>query len=226
MIKLIDALNHLDEILNQTAPEVANCLQPCLTRMDIDALIARFSWTLPQDIYELYQWHNGLARQLGKMSLVEKLLRQKDKWHGELSGRENELRLNYDNRPLFAKFLPLEYALAGHRHLKLGRCLLDLLPVFILNDGKSKLYCMMRLDVEQPTVYCVEGAKVLPMGIDERFLSMQDQFHNLTDLVLFVTACCEQMNIGNQNDRKVYEIGYELSSQQFNHIYQQFKAVI
>ena len=40
-----------------------------------------------------------------------------NKWHGELSGRENELHLQYGERLIIAKFLPLNYAWAGHRHL-------------------------------------------------------------------------------------------------------------
>jgi hypothetical protein len=84
---------------------------------------------LPEAAYDLYGWHNGLSGEPSKLNLVEKLIRLKGKWHGELSGRENEVHLHIGNRRLVTKFLPLDYALAGHRHLKLGRCPIDLLPI-------------------------------------------------------------------------------------------------
>lgn len=148
MTKLTEALDQLEQVLNQLAPDVANRLQPGLNHTDIKQAIAKFSWSLPQEGYSLYQWHNGLSGQRGNLNLVEKLLRQKGKWHGELSGRENEIRLSNGERLLTAKFLPLDYALAGHRHLKLGRCLLNLLPVLLLDDGTTIRYCMIRLDIE------------------------------------------------------------------------------
>lgn len=226
MSELTEALNRLEKDLNQKAPEVANCLQAGLTRADIDNLTTGFSWTLPQDVAELYQWHNGLARQTGKMNLVEKLLRQKDKWHGELSGRGNELRVSYGECFMTAKFMPVDFALAGHRHLKLGKCLLDLLPVFILNYGKNKLYCMMRLDTKQSPVYCINGAKVPPMGVDEAFLSTQVQFSNLTNFVLLLTDCCQQVisiKPETQDNQEMSEIGYALSPEQFDRLYLQYK---
>jgi hypothetical protein len=75
-----------------------------------------------------------------------------------------------------AKFLPLDYALAGHRHLKLGRCSIDLLPFAILTDSQQTIYCMMRLDPENPIVYCANGTKLPPMGVTESFLATQPQF--------------------------------------------------
>ena len=173
--KLTETLKQFDLVLNQFAPNVANRLQPGLTLADIERAISKFSWNLPQDGYALYQWHNGLSGQPRNLNLIEKLLRQKGKWHGELSGQENEIRLNNREHLLTAKFLPLDYALAGHRHLKLGRCLLELLPVFLLNDCKTMRYCMLRLDVESSIVYCADGTILPPIGVTEEFLSTQVQ---------------------------------------------------
>jgi hypothetical protein len=131
---IIETLQHFDTALRETVPKLTNRLQPGLTITDIEAKTDSFSWKLPNDAYDLYQWHNGLSGQPGKLNLAEKLLRLKGKWHGEFSGQENEARLKLGERLIVAKFLPLDYALAGHRHLKLGRCLIDLLPVCILTD--------------------------------------------------------------------------------------------
>lgn len=176
---------------------------------------------MPQDGYALYQWHNGLSGQLGNLNLVEKLLQQKGKWHGELSGRENELRLISGERLLIAKFLPLDHALAGHRHLKLGRCLLELLPVFLLDDGTTMRYCMLRLDVEPSIVYCANGTKLPPMGVTEEFLSKQIQL-GLADFVSILTTCLEPaiQPISERRDR-LSEADYALNLEQFDQIYQQ-----
>ena len=219
-MELTEKLNSLDETLQQFAPDVANRLQAGLNRAKIDALVKGFSWTLPPDVYHLYQWHDGLSVAPDKMSFVEKLLRQKDKWHGELSGRENEIILKYGERELSAKFMPLEYALAGHRHLKLGRCVLDLLPVFILTEGKTKWYCMFRLDGQNSVLYCADGSKAPPRGIDESFLAQQIQFDCLADFVSFLTACGKQ-TIESQSQNQ-----YNLKPKQFEEVFQQFATAV
>lgn len=172
MTELFDSF---DTLLSQAAPKIASRLQPGLTIDLIEAQIAGYSWTFPQAAFDLYRWHNGLSGQPGRLNLVEKLLRLKGKWHGELSGRENEIYLQLGERLIIAKFLPLDYALAGHRHLKLGRCPLDLLPFAILNDGNNTIYCMMRLDPENPIFYCANGTNLPPIKVTESFLSTQAQ---------------------------------------------------
>lgn len=225
MTKLTEALDQLDRVLNQVAPNVANRLQSGLTRTDIEQAIAKFSWSLPQDGYALYQWHNGLFSQPVNLNLIEKLLRQKGKWHGELSGRENEIRLSNGERLLTAKFLPLDYALAGHHHLKLGRYLLNLLPVFLLDDGTTIRYCMIRLDVESAIVYCANGTKLLPMGVTEEFLSKQIQL-GLVDLVSILTTSLEQAiaPISESQSRLLEAADHTLNLERFEQIYQQYTS--
>jgi hypothetical protein len=205
MLELLTTLDHFNTALNQTAPTVADRLQPGLTRAEIDRQVSSFSWVLPQDAYDLYQWHNGLSGQTGKLNLAEKFLRLKGKWHGELSGRENEVHLLSGNRLIVAKFLPLEYALAGHRHLRLGRCLINLLPIAILNHGNTTIYCMMRLDREQAIVYCANGTNLPPIKVTEAFLSTQIQYSRLSNLITLLTDCCSQAiqpcSARQQNDR-------------------------
>jgi hypothetical protein len=218
MTDLIETLYRFDTVLNQTAPKIASRLQLGLTTAEIEAQITSFSWRLPQDACDLYRWHNGLSSKPGKLNLVEKLLRLKGKWHGELSGRENEVHLQLDARLIIAKFLPLDYALAGHRHLKLGRCLIDLLPFSILTDGKETIYCMMRLDPVQLIVYCANGTNLPPMRVTESFLSTQPKFSQLSDLISYLTAVCQQ---GIQSSKASQssltdEIDYQLNPVQFS----------
>jgi hypothetical protein len=191
MTELLKLLNRFDITLTQTVPTIANRLQSGLTPAEIEAQVASFTWTLPQDAFLLYQWHNGLSGKPGKFNLGEKLLRLKGKWHGELTGRENEIHTKLGNRLIITKFLPLEYSLAGHRHLKLGRCQIDLLPLFILMEDKKTIYCMMRLDPDNPTIYCANGTKLPPMKVTESLLSTQPQFRRLSDFIEFLTGVCQ-----------------------------------
>lgn len=216
----IKKLDRFDTVLAQTVPRISSRLLPGLTTAEIETQIATFSWQLPQDAFDLYQWHNGLSGKPGKLNLAEKLLRLKGKWHGELSGRENEVHLKLGNRLIIAKFLPLDYALAGHRHLKLGRCLVDLLPFAILTDSKETIYCMMRLDPETPIIYCANGTKLPPMGVNKSFLSTQPQFSQLSGLIAFLTAAFQpgiQLIAASQEEA----IDCELDRMHFEQLYQQ-----
>jgi hypothetical protein len=192
MPELLETLNHFETVITQSSPRIANRLQSGLTRSEIEAKTASFSWELPQEAFDLYQWHNGLSGQPGKLNLVEKFIRIKGKWHGELSGRENEARLKLSDRLIVAKFLPLDYALAGHRHLKMGRCLVDLLPLAILIDGEKTTYCMMRLEPKNSIVYCADGTQLPPMKVTESFLSTQPQFSQFGELIAFLGVLFEQ----------------------------------
>lgn len=234
MSELTEALNALATALIQTAPRISSRLQPGLSTAEIEKQVAAFAWTLPQGAFDLYQWHNGLSGTAEKLNLAEKLLRLKGKWHGELAGRENEIHLRLADslgetlheRRIVAKFLPLEYALAGHRHLKLGRCLLDLLPIAILQDGMTTIYCMMRLDPAQPTLYCANGTNLPPMKVTEAFLSTQPQFTQLNDLVALLTNCCQQTvqtPLVSQDSQKGEAIDCEIDSVRFAQLFQQLK---
>lgn len=221
MTELLKLLNHFDITLTQTAPTIANRLQSGLTPAEIEAQVVSFSWALPQDAFFLYQWHNGLSGKPGKLNLAEKLLRLKGKWHGELSGRENEVHTMLGERLIFVKFLPLEYSLAGHRHLKFGRCQIDLLPFSILTDGKETIYCMMRLDPDKPIIYCVNGTKLPPLRITETFLLTQYQFSRLSDFIAFLIAVF-QLRI--QSVAPINEIDCEIESTQWKQLCQQYKS--
>jgi hypothetical protein len=226
MTELLKLLNRFDITLTQTIPTIANRLQSGLTPAEIETQVASFTWTLPQDAFLLYQWHNGLSAKPGKLNLGEKLLRLKGKWHGELTGRENEIHTRLGNRLIVTKFLPLEYALAGHRHLKLGRCQINLLPLFILMEDKKTIYCMMRLDLENPILYCANGTKLPPIGVSESFLSTQPQFHRLSELIEFLSAVFQPgiQFITSSQGKWMSEIDCELESTQLKKLYQQYKS--
>ncbi|MBD2093366.1 hypothetical protein H6F67_26325 [Microcoleus sp. FACHB-1515] len=217
MPELTIALNQFDAVLSQIVPTVATRLQPGLSCTEIDQQTAAFAWSLPSDLYDLYQWHNGLSGRAAQLNWAEQLLRLKGKWHGELAGRANEIHVRFADRLLVAKFLPLEYALAGHRHLKLGGCLLDLLPIAVLTDGNTTIYCLMQLAVEPPTLFCANGTKLPPMKITEAFLATQPQFE-LSDFIVWLTRCVQQAAsrpTANLADQTRGAIDCEIDSAQF-----------
>lgn len=221
MSETCKTLNEFDIILRQAAPSIANRLQPGLAIAEIEAKVAPFNWILPEDAFTLYHWYNGLSGTAGRLNLAEKLLRLKGKWHGELAGRENEIHLWFAGRLIIIKFLPLEYALAGHRHLKLGRYLLDLLPIAILTEGKTTLYCMMRLDPEAPIIYCANGTNLPPMKVTESFLSTQPQFSRLSQLVAFLIEVF-QRGIQSIAANQAQSIDCELSPMHLAQLYQPY----
>lgn len=225
MTKPLEILHQFDHTLNQTAPKIASRLQPGLIHAEIEAQIASFPWSLPQAAFELYQWHNGLSGKPEKLNLIEKLIRLKGKWHGELSGRENEVHLKLKNRLIVVKFLPLDYALAGHQHLKLGRCSIDLLPVAILTDGAKTFYCMMRLDPNLPIVYFANGTNLPPMKITESFLATQLKFSSSIELITFLNNIFQQViqPILTIQESSIDTFDCEFSSAQIEQLFQQYK---
>ena len=58
------------------------------------------------------------------------------------------------------------------------------------------LFCynkaMMRLDSENPILYCAKGTNLPPMKVTESFLSTQPQFNQLSSFITFLTVCCQQ----------------------------------
>lgn len=53
-------LDRIFKHLQQYRPEVASLLKPGLSLEEIQAQVKSLSFCLPQEVYELYQWHNGI----------------------------------------------------------------------------------------------------------------------------------------------------------------------
>lgn len=228
MPTLTEALSRLENLINLRSPHLAKRLQPGLTHAEIDEQIEDFSWTLPEEVYELYQWHNGLSSGINATSLQVKSLTQKDQWYKGLSGQPSQINLKYGDHLIAAKFAPLEFALAGYSHLKLGKCPFDLLPIFVLNNSKSQNYCVAGLGKEHSAIYFLNGTRVPPSRIDEKFLSTQVKFNNLVDLILSITDCCECAVKYSQeatNSQEVDSINFDVDKNMFEQIYQNYSGL-
>lgn len=60
MSALIEALERIRKLHLKHQPLVAEELQPGLTRGQIDELVKDLPFSLPEELYELYQWRNGM----------------------------------------------------------------------------------------------------------------------------------------------------------------------
>lgn len=64
MSALIEALEIIKqyhiEHPSEYRPEIISRLKPGLSRKEIDNLTKNIPYTLPEEVYELYQWHNGI----------------------------------------------------------------------------------------------------------------------------------------------------------------------
>ncbi|NES69668.1 MAG: hypothetical protein F6K24_32870 [Okeania sp. SIO2D1] len=61
MSALIEALERIKEYHLKHSPFAVEELQPGLTRTQIDELVKDLPFSLPEELYELYQWHNGMT---------------------------------------------------------------------------------------------------------------------------------------------------------------------
>jgi HEAT repeat protein len=59
MSPLTDALNRIETWFVKNQPKFALGLQPGLKREEIDEIVTQFPFPLPEELYELYEWHNG-----------------------------------------------------------------------------------------------------------------------------------------------------------------------
>lgn len=231
MSLVTETFSQLETILQQSFPELAASLNPGLTREAIDTKLQKFSVTLPQNFYALYQWRNGLSSNVDAANLADKSLRQKGRWQQGLSTSVAQIPFKYDDREalVITKFPPLEYALTGHQHLKLGKCPLNLMPIFTLNDGMTQQYCLIQLVEDQSPLFVANGTGIPPNRIDESFLSEQAQFRNLTNFIQFITDCCEQAIAANsattsepEDESAIYQVDGKLFSQ----LYQNGSTVV
>jgi len=60
MEKLRESLNRITAWLQDNKPEYAANLNPGLTYEEIEEKVKDLSFKLPREVYELYQWHDGM----------------------------------------------------------------------------------------------------------------------------------------------------------------------
>ncbi len=58
-MSVISALERIERWAAQNDPQFVSLLQPGLTQQEIDALVGGLPFALAEEVYDLYQWHNG-----------------------------------------------------------------------------------------------------------------------------------------------------------------------
>lgn len=61
MSELTDELEYIFDWLKSTNLEMVDCYNPGLTRQQIDKIVKDLPFKLSEEVYELYQWRNGIA---------------------------------------------------------------------------------------------------------------------------------------------------------------------
>ena len=65
MTTIKNNLKRIWDCIEQKAPEVKDLFQPGLKSKEIDEITKDLPFKLPQEVYELYQWRNGLLNDTG-----------------------------------------------------------------------------------------------------------------------------------------------------------------
>ncbi|BAY82608.1 PBS lyase HEAT-like repeat protein [Calothrix parasitica NIES-267] len=65
MSLLTESLEQILIQLEHKDPKIAASLQPGLTCEEIDEIVKNLPFKLPEEVYELYQWRNGMSEDVG-----------------------------------------------------------------------------------------------------------------------------------------------------------------
>jgi len=65
MTAIKNNLKRIWDCIEQKASELKNLFQPGLKSKEIDEITKDLPFRLPQEVYELYQWRNGLLNNTG-----------------------------------------------------------------------------------------------------------------------------------------------------------------
>ncbi|MBD2197706.1 MULTISPECIES: HEAT repeat domain-containing protein [Calothrix] len=168
---LTETLERIFKHLQQYRPEVALLLKPGLTIEAIQSQIHDLPFCLPQEVYELYQWHNGID-------------------YSNLSKNENfHLDINFIPG---LDFLPLEEAIKSSKEIEEFRneytspedenCHKPWFPIFGSDDLEYLIVFGDSVNNENsPIMHCHLGGGSLP----------KFQYPNLITFMMVVAECYE-----------------------------------
>lgn len=181
MSALTIALEIISRNLKRKAPEVVSHLQPGLTRQEIDEKTKDLPGRLPEEVYELYQWHNGFSQSIG----VEV---------SAFNGIE-------------AGFCSLEESLDYLQKLKNSGCPSNLFLIFwCIHEGGGDYFAVILGRENFPIVHFQEDIEQrLRYGkyCIEQFLLENSPYPSLTHMIYALAECC-QSNMRRDN----YPNGY------------------
>lgn len=158
-IALKKVLDKILKILEEKVPNIASALQHGLTREEIDEITKDFSFKLPEEVYELYQWRNGISDYVG-FGLT---------WNGIQGG-----------------FSPLAVAIEDFYNLKQRGCPSNFLRLFSFIHYLGGDYYAVSLDnATHPIIHFTEDNEIAI----QNFLALQRFSPSLTTLLYGIVEC-------------------------------------
>lgn len=169
MTILTEALNRIMNWLQQNYPLGITSLKPGLSLLEIEESTKTLSFCLPQEVYELYQWKNGLeqgcspipAQIFFGMSLCNLDL-AKELAQSFISIEEEEIEVKYMRKPLFPIFeFEGEFlAVVGETEKKITSPVIHISEIGVINIRYISLINMMLTlaeSYESGAVYVAES---------------------------------------------------------------------
>lgn len=204
MTEIKNNLNRIWNSLEQKAPQLISLFQPGLKREEIDEITKDLPFKLPKEVYELYQWRNGL---LGSVELELGLINRP-----EVSFEPIEIALKYINKIIIHRntyyFLVIfclnngEYA--HYYTVPLGQ---DITPIISLyNDdyfieyfdferefvNKNYTSIQLKLDTDDLSIDLQEQSSLDVEDDNSNIYKSRKKYNCLEDLVAEIAECCEQ----------------------------------
>ncbi|MDZ8070981.1 MAG: SMI1/KNR4 family protein [Nostoc sp. DedQUE08] len=170
---LTESLNRILKSLEEKDPEIALLLQPGLTRKEIDQITKDLPFKLPEELYELYQWRNGLSDDIGFGFAT---------WNGIIGG-----------------FSSLEEAITDFQNLRIRGCLSNFLRIFLFSHQLGGDYYVVSID---EITYPVFHFNDKDENFSIQHLKGRTFFSSLTTLMYAIAECFERDAIYSYTNSK------------------------
>jgi len=166
MSRILDAILKLESYLARERPDFFNALLPGLTIPEIDSLVSRFPFRLPVEVYDLYQWRNGMG-----IEVID--------------------NLSFRFYPYSSFFSPLEFCVRDYEMLMEVKDSADLDDEQLNSRWFPLISCNQTFSlsvghpIQQPT------AEILYLWTDAEW-AVDPSYESLTAQLLTITECLEE----------------------------------
>jgi hypothetical protein len=170
---LTESLDRILKSLELKDPEIASRLQPGLTRKEIDDITKDLPFKLPEELYELYQWRNGLSDDVGFGFAT---------WNGIIGG-----------------FSSLKKVISDFHNLKISGCPSNFLRIFLFSHQLGGDYYVVSIDKREYPIFHFNDEDE---SFNIQYLTGRKFFSSLTTLIYAIAECFEQDAIYSYTNSK------------------------
>ena len=196
MSLLTESLEQILIQLEQKDPEIAASLQPGLTREEIDEIVKYLPFKLPEEVYELYQWRNGISGRIG---------------FGY--GAWNGISANYSSLEVVIKFF--------YNSKKRGSPSNFLFLFSFVHHLGGDYYGVILDNITYPVFNFHEDDERYIEQINSFFIKIKTISSNLTTLI-YATAECLKNAMYSETDRNGYT-SLEFDEEKVKHIFNKYR---